>query len=437
MYLKIKRISDLLISVILIIILSPFFGLIYIILKISGIDKPIYKQIRSGKDNKNFMIYKFRTYNKKNCVSSFCKVLRKTGLDELLQLFNILKGDMSFVGPRPWLIEYSKYFTDEQKKRLNLLPGLTGLTQVTYLNNVFEKITNDIYYIDNVSLKMDIYIIFNTIKIILLGQKEDFSKEEIRKEIYALSIQKEDKKSKLVSIVIPVYNEEKYITKCLNSVLSQTYKNIEIIVVDDKSIDNTVALIEKIDDKRIKLIKLDKNGGVANARNKGILLAKGDYLCFLDGDDFWVPSKLEKQLIFIKGKTFIYSDFTYYNNGKEKRVKVPVRLSYKDALKNTCIFTSTVMFDMNRVDKKDLHMPNLKIGEDTYVWWNVLKKGIIAYGMNDSLAYYRVGNKSLSSNKFKAIKCAWNLYGMQKLNILKRLYCYFSYLKNAIKKRIG
>jgi len=82
-------------------------------------------------------------------------------------------------------------------------------------------------------------------------------------------------------------------------------------------------------------------------------------------------------------------------------------------------------------------MPNLKIGEDTYVWWNVLKKDITAYGINEVLSYYRIKGKSLSSNKFKAVICAWKLYSSQDLTFSSRVYYYFYYLKNAIKRRIG
>ena len=94
------------------------------------------------------------------------------------------------------------------------------------------------------------------------------------------------------------------------------------------------------------------------------------------------------------------------------------------------------MFDMKYISKDDLYMPNLPIGEDTYVWWNVLKKGIIAYGMTDVLAYYRLKGNSLSSNKLKAVICAWKLYKLQDLSLLRRIYYFINYLINAINRRI-
>lgn len=243
---------------------------------------------------------------------------------------------------------------------------------------------------------------------------------------------------KKVSVIIPLYNEEKYIKECIESVVNQTYKNLEIIIVDDCSTDNSLKVVKKIKDDRIKIIKLKENKGVANARNVGVEKATGDYICFLDSDDFWSKDKIKKQVKFIKGKSFIYSSYAYTNKDGQviKVAKVAKKLAYKDAIKNTCIFTSTVMFDMNKVNKEDLHMPKLQIGEDTYVWWNVLKKGITAYSIDDVLVYYRQKGKSLSSNKIKAVKCAWNLYKLQDLSFPKRIYCFTNYLVNATLRRV-
>ena len=116
---------------------------------------------------------------------------------------------------------------------------------------------------------------------------------------------------KKVSVIIPVHNSEKYILECLNSVINQTYKNLEIIVIDDKSTDNSVDLIKSINDPRIKLIQLKENVGAGVARNKGIEISTGDYICFLDSDDYWKLKKIEKQMNFIKDKPFIYSEYLY------------------------------------------------------------------------------------------------------------------------------
>lgn len=245
---------------------------------------------------------------------------------------------------------------------------------------------------------------------------------------------------KKVSVIIPVHNSSKYLKKCLDSVINQTYRNIEIIVVDDKSTDNSIELIENINDERIKIIKLKENVGVACARNKGIQEANGDFICFLDSDDYWNLDKIEKQVSFIleNNYAFIYSGYVFLKNNKIKNVvHVPKSINYNQALKNTTIFTSTVMFNMNVLTKEEIYMPDIRRGQDTATWWKVLKKGIIAYGMQDVLATYRVGEgSSLSSNKFKALKRTWNLYKREEICYIKKIYCFNCYVINAIKRRI-
>lgn len=239
-----------------------------------------------------------------------------------------------------------------------------------------------------------------------------------------------------VSVIIPVHNSEKYIFECINSVINQTYKNLEIIVVDDNSTDNSVSIIRNIKDKRIILIELDKNSGVAVARNKGIEVSSGDCICFLDSDDYWYSKKIEKQLRFIKNKAFIYSQYLYLKGNKSHVACVPNILTYCQALKNTSIFTSTVMLNMKYLHKEDIYMPSIKRGQDTACWWKILKKVKVAYGMQEVLSIYRIGNKSLSSNKFKALSRTWKLYGYEKISFCKRMYYFICYIYNAVKRRI-
>ena len=166
------------------------------------------------------------------------------------------------------------------------------------------------------------------------------------------------------------------------------------------------------------------------------MTATGDYICFLDGDDYWDYEKIKKQVKFIKDKPFIYSGFSYLKNNKFHKVNVPDSLTYEEALKNTIILTSTVMFNMSYLNKKDIHMPDIKRGQDTKTWWSILKKGYIAYGLNEVLTIYRVNKKSLSSNKIIAVLRTWNIYKSEDISTLKRLYCFICYIFNAIKKRI-
>lgn len=246
----------------------------------------------------------------------------------------------------------------------------------------------------------------------------------------------------LVTIIVPVYNAEKFIVDTIESILSQTYTNWELILVNDCSTDNSTEIIEKyLKDKKIKMITNKVNSGAAETRNNGINVSKGRYICFIDADDKWDKEKLEKQINFMNKNDCAFS-FTSYEFADEncipngKKVIVPDTINYKKALKNTTIWTSTVMFDMTKLSKEDIYMPNVK-SEDTACWWKILKKIDCAYGLKEILSYYRRSEGTLSSNKVEAIKRIWNLYrNVEKLNLLKSCYCFMGYAFNAILRRI-
>lgn len=248
----------------------------------------------------------------------------------------------------------------------------------------------------------------------------------------------------LVSIIVPVYNSEKFIKDTIKTVKQQTYQNWELILVNDCSTDNSESIINKQieEDNRIKLISLKKNSGAAIARNTGIEKARGKYIAFLDADDLWKSNKLKSQIKFMNENKYEFT-FTGYEfadeNGNEtgKTVQVPQKLTYKQALKNTTIFTSTVIFDSEVLGKEIIHMPDVRRGQDTATWWKVLKTGISAYGMKESLSLYRRSNNTLSSNKIKALKRTWNLYrNVEKLSLCISLYNFCWYCFNAVKRRI-
>ena len=251
-------------------------------------------------------------------------------------------------------------------------------------------------------------------------------------------------KKELVSIIVPVHNAEKYILDTISTVTNQTYKNWELLLIDDFSDDNSVNLIKKYEkkDDRIKLLLNKENLGAAITRNNGIKNASGRYICFLDADDLWNKEKLEKQLNFMKKNNCIFS-FTGYEFTDEngipsgKKVYVPQKINYKQALKNTTIWTSTVMFDMSKLKKDDIYMPNVKRGQDTATWWKVLKKIDYAYGINEILSFYRRSGKTLSSNKLIALKRTWNLYrNVENLNVFYSFYNFCFYCINALRRRL-
>ncbi|MBR4618647.1 MAG: sugar transferase [Bacilli bacterium] len=187
MYKKyIKRLLDILLSLFGIIILSPIYLILYILVLIFMGFPAIFKQPRPGKNEKVFNLYKFRTMtNKKDKdgnllsdekrLTKFGKFLRKSSLDELPELFNILFGQMSFIGPRPLLVEYLPYYTKEEHRRHNIRPGLTGWAQVNGRNNLEwdKRFKMDVYYVDNVTFLLDLKIVFLTIKKVLF--KEDIA----------------------------------------------------------------------------------------------------------------------------------------------------------------------------------------------------------------------------------------------------------------------
>ncbi len=250
---------------------------------------------------------------------------------------------------------------------------------------------------------------------------------------------KTSKQSDKVSVIIPMYNAEKYIKQAIDSVRKQSYDNIEIICIDDASTDNSLKIAKKKLNEQDKLIIFSKNNGVAKARNEGIEHATGRYIAFLDADDFWEQEKLEEQIHFMKEKqaSFCYTGFYYLKKQKEKRVYVPAKQNYKQALKNTIILTSTVMIDTKIINKNELYMPNIK-SEDMATWWRLLKKNDFAYGINKALTYHRVGIKSLSSDKFKNLKYTWLLYRKQeKLKLIPSIYYFNYYIWNALRKRIN
>jgi len=250
---------------------------------------------------------------------------------------------------------------------------------------------------------------------------------------------------KTVSIVVPVYNAEKYIRQTIASVQAQTWQDWELLLVLDGCTDHSEQVIrearEASGDDRIKVILQPANQGAARARNRGVKEATGRYLAYLDSDDLWHPAKLEKQLAFLEENQAAFS-FTGYEFADEagiglgKIVRVPKVLTYQEALKNTTIFTTTVVFDTEKIDKQLLEMPCIK-SEDTALWWKVLRNGYHAYGLDENLALYRRAGKSLSSNKLEAIRRIWYLYRKaEKLSLFKSAYCFCFWAVRAVMRRV-
>ena len=219
----------------------------------------------------------------------------------------------------------------------------------------------------------------------------------------------------LVSIITPVYNAESVIEKTITSVLNQSYQNWELILVDDCATDKSAEIIQRMaaSESRLKYYKLEQNSGAAVARNKGIEMANGSYMAFLDADDYWLEDKLQRELDLMKEKdcAFVYAATQMINEHDEKigdYTPVPEWTDYNHLLKRTVIATSTVLLDMNKIG--DFSMPLRRSGQDYATWLMLLRRVDKAYGINEPLTLYRISPKSLSSNKFKSIK---QVYGIQ------------------------
>lgn len=194
MYKKyLKRLFDLFFAIILFILTLPIVLIASIVILI--MDKgqsPIFKQERVGKNEIKFNIYKLRTMSRDkdgvNQVTRFGKLLRSTSIDELPQLINIIKGEMSFIGPRPWISEYSKYFTKKDRRRSEVLPGLSGWAQVQGRNGITvkEKLKADTWYVDHVTFKTDLTILFKTIILVFKKTGASITESGIQDELQEL-----------------------------------------------------------------------------------------------------------------------------------------------------------------------------------------------------------------------------------------------------------
>ena len=243
-----------------------------------------------------------------------------------------------------------------------------------------------------------------------------------------------------VSIVVPVYNAAACIAETIESVKKQTYEDHELLLVDDGSTDGSADIIREHEGGSIRLLENTHGKGAAGARNTGIEAASGRYIAFIDADDLWSEDKLMKQIEFMNRKDAAFS-FTGYEfadaegKGVGRIVRVPEVITYAQALKNTTIFTSTVMFDTEKIAREDIMMPDVK-SEDTATWWKVLKK-VKGYGLDESLTLYRRAGASLSSNKIEAVRRIWNLYrNVEHLGFFYSVYCFCFWAVRAVARRV-
>lgn len=241
----------------------------------------------------------------------------------------------------------------------------------------------------------------------------------------------------MISVILPIYNGEKTVEMTINSVLTQTYADMEIIAVDDFSKDGTYSILCSLAEKdsRIHVFRNEKNMGAAQSRNMAIAQSKGEYIAFIDSDDYWSIGKIEKQLSILRNEN---ADLCYTasriidvkNNVLNSHKHVPTKISYKGLLKENVIVCSSVILrreglPLNPFDGEYFH-------EDFVLWLKLLKNGCKAVGIDEALVTYRLGGRS--SDKKNAMKFRWKIYRKsQGLGIISALWNFSFYALTGIK----
>ena len=239
-----------------------------------------------------------------------------------------------------------------------------------------------------------------------------------------------------VSIITPVFNVVELVGITIGSVLSQTYDDWELLLVDDVSTDDSWNVIQSYaeKDRRIKTWRLAHNSGAAKARNFAIEQASGRFIAFLDHDDIWLPHKLQKQVEFslTKSAAITHTDYEYIDalgNRTGRIIKAHKILTYQKMLEFNYIGCLTAMYDTEKVGGK-VFMPEILKRQDYALWLKIMRNGHCGYGLNETLALYRTGRKSLSSNKFDSAK--YNFVLLTEIEGLSKLKAAYYFVKYSI-----
>ena len=232
----------------------------------------------------------------------------------------------------------------------------------------------------------------------------------------------------IVSIIIPLHNSEKHISATIDSVLNQTYPHFELIIVDDRSTDNGLAIVREYAEKdgRIRIIEQERNTGAAMTRNVGIRAATGRYLTFLDSDDIWFPHMIETSINNIKEHDcgFVFASYKMLDEELQPLFPdfiVPDKVDYHNILKQNCVSCLTAFLDIERLGKKE--MPLIRKRHDLGLWVQYLKEIDHAVGIKEPLAIYRIRKRSLSRNKLSAMAYNWEFYTKyEQLGYIKSTY---------------
>jgi teichuronic acid biosynthesis glycosyltransferase TuaG len=244
-------------------------------------------------------------------------------------------------------------------------------------------------------------------------------------------------KSGLVSIITPSYNCGRFIAETIESVLAQTYRDWELIIVDDCSTDDTQEIVERYmtRDPRIRYHRLAANSGAAVARTEAMRMAEGEYMAFLDSDDLWMPDKLKLQLDFMKSNGYAFTCTSYEQISEDSEptgriVRSVPKTDRRRLLLDCPVGNSTVMYDVSAMGK--FEVPDIRKRNDDALWLRMLRKEKYIRGMPDVLMRYRIRGGSISGNKLALVKYHWILYRkIERMNVFSSVFhiCWWGFLK--------
>lgn len=243
----------------------------------------------------------------------------------------------------------------------------------------------------------------------------------------------------LVSVIMAANNAEKTVRQAVLSALGQTYRNLEILVVDDCSTDSTADIVKKLagEDRRVRLFRNREKKGVSYARKYALENAAGSWVAILDSDDAWMPEKLEKQIRFQKERdaALVFTGSAFMDAAGRRlkwELHVPEELSYRELLKQNLVSNSSVLVKKSLYET--FYVQDDRLHEDFAVWLALTKTGIPVYGIDEPLLIYRLAESSKSGNKLHAAKMNWNTYRHAGLGIFQAGYYMAWYMVNGILK---
>ena len=452
----IKRVIDIICASLAIIVFSWLYVIVAILVRVKLGSPVLFTQPRPGKDEKIFKMYKFRTMTDERDengellpdeirLTKFGKWLRSTSLDELPEAFNILKGDMSIIGPRPQLVRDMVFMTEEQRQRHTVKPGLSGLAQVNGRNDIDweDKLNWDLKYIKKITFVGDVKIIFQTVMKAFIKQEgitegdmataQDFGdyllgKGEVSKEEYEqrqsqakkilnnekqediekrIILVKESAIEKKYSVLMSLYKKEKpeYLRLAIESMLNQTVPPDEIVLVEDGPLtDELYAVLNEY--PMIHRIKNEKNLGLGLALNVGLKECRNELVARMDTDDCSKPQRCEKQLERFAEKPYLAIVGSHIDefigepsNVISKRI-VPTTSEeiYNFSKKRSAFNHPAVMYSKTAVLENDGYS-DLKRNQDVDLFGRMQFKGYKAENIDESLLWFRSSDELAKRRK--------------------------------------